>query len=164
MGRKAKDLTDLRFGRLTVTRREKNAPSGNLRWSCSCECGSEIIVDGCNLKNGSTRSCGCLRRELASKSLAQNKIAVTHGLTNSREYALWQRMRRRIKTNPRYAARGMYQPWFDQFEIFYTDLRFSIGLHPGAGWSIDRIKNDQGYFPGNIRWLTMDANRRRRKD
>lgn len=153
----------MQFGRLKVIRRAENAPSGNLRWTCSCDCGTEVVVDGCNLKSGGVQSCGCLRRELVRERLKNHKIALTHGLTDSREYTTWQSMRRRVRENPKYATRGMHQPWYDQFEVFYRDLQSSIGLHPGDGWSIDRINNEQGYFPGNVRWLTMDANRRRPK-
>ena len=30
-------------------------------WICECECGNVIIVCGANLRNGHTKSCGCLR-------------------------------------------------------------------------------------------------------
>jgi hypothetical protein len=36
------------------------------------------------------------------------------------------------------------------FECFAAD----IGNPPTASHSLDRIKNDQGYFPGNVRWAT----------
>jgi hypothetical protein len=42
---------------------------GNYRvgvfWLCECVCGKTISVAGRNLRKGSTRSCGCLRREVA---------------------------------------------------------------------------------------------------
>jgi len=57
----------------------------------------------------------------------------------------------------------MHQPWYDDFRIFYQYLIETIGPHPGPGWTIDRINNAAGYFPDNIRWLTTDANRRRKK-
>lgn len=51
-------LIGKRFGRLTVLRIE------NGRALCRCDCGKEKYVnDPRNLRNGFTRSCGCLRRE-----------------------------------------------------------------------------------------------------
>lgn len=41
-----------------------------------------------------------------------------------------------------------------------------IGRRPGPGYSIDRIENDRGYEPGNVRWATrvqqMENTRRTR--
>ena len=59
------DLTGQAFGKLTVLERADDyvSPSGRkfAQWQCKCECGKEIIVIGLNLKNGKTKSCGCLR-------------------------------------------------------------------------------------------------------
>ena len=59
------DLTGQAFGKLTVLARADDyvSPSGRkfAQWQCKCECGKEIIVIGLNLKNGKTKSCGCLR-------------------------------------------------------------------------------------------------------
>ncbi len=32
-------------------------------WECQCDCGEKAIVEGASLKNGLTRSCGCLNKE-----------------------------------------------------------------------------------------------------
>lgn len=76
MGRKAIDMTGMVFGRLTVLERVgsvhyrdgQSVPT----WRCRCECGNELIVRGISLRNGSTRSCGCLKEEL-SKARFQKK-------------------------------------------------------------------------------------------
>lgn len=60
-----KDLTGQRFGRLVVVSRDKNDRFGRSRWCCRCDCGEEKVIDIGNLKNF-TRSCGCLRKEIAS--------------------------------------------------------------------------------------------------
>ena len=39
-------------------RTDKN---GNAMWKCRCSCGNEIIVQGIKLRNGNTKSCGCVR-------------------------------------------------------------------------------------------------------
>ncbi len=61
------DLTGQRFGRLVVLGREGNArigKDGQYRpaWRCICDCGTECIVAGTNLRSGNTKSCGCLRK------------------------------------------------------------------------------------------------------
>ena len=72
--RAVQDLTGRRFERLVVLERvedyispcpygtHKNFP----RWRCLCDCGAVVEVLGHNLKEGATRSCGCLRRETSS--------------------------------------------------------------------------------------------------
>lgn len=67
------DLTDQRFGRLVVLRREGTYTNENdsyIRmpmWRCVCDCGNETVVIGNNLRQGATRSCGCFRREKRRK-------------------------------------------------------------------------------------------------
>lgn len=66
------DLTGQRFGRLLVTERvaDKYKPSGQrmTMWKCKCDCGNEAYACTSNLRRGSTKSCGCLQKEIASKS------------------------------------------------------------------------------------------------
>ncbi|WP_203651532.1 alcohol dehydrogenase [Secundilactobacillus yichangensis] len=61
------DLTDQRFGRLTVTGFAGSGKNGNALWRCRCDCGKEVIADGYLLRKGNTKSCGCLRRERGRK-------------------------------------------------------------------------------------------------
>lgn len=61
---KKRDLTGLKFGKLTVIKEIDPyiKPSGQreTRWLCKCDCGSELIeVIGYNLVTGNTYSCGC---------------------------------------------------------------------------------------------------------
>ena len=69
MSRGLIDLTGQRFGRLTVLERDGSYTlySGDSvpTWVCKCDCGTECIVMGRNLRSGATRSCGCLRREVS---------------------------------------------------------------------------------------------------
>lgn len=62
------DLMGQKFGRLTVIERAKNTKDGRAQWKCKCDCGNELIVRGKNLRNGSTKSCGCLQKERTSEA------------------------------------------------------------------------------------------------
>lgn len=64
----AKDLIGMQFERLTVIAREESQ-FGKARWLCKCECGNEVVVYGSDLKRGTTKSCGCLKNEMATKRL-----------------------------------------------------------------------------------------------
>ena len=67
MGMKALELTGKVFGRLTVCSREPKK-SKRTRWICTCICGAMVDVSTDNLIKGLTRSCGCLRKEIARKN------------------------------------------------------------------------------------------------
>lgn len=54
------NLTDQRFGRLTVLKEGDRTKAGNRRWICQCDCGNEKTVMQSNLRSGHTRSCGCI--------------------------------------------------------------------------------------------------------
>ena len=78
------DLTGLRFGRLLVLGlSSKKCKENSRHWSCLCDCGNEKVVLGKSLKNKSTRSCGCLRKETTSKNFSK------HGLRNHKLYDVW---------------------------------------------------------------------------
>lgn len=69
-----KDLTGLTFGRLTVIKQVEDyiyPKSGKheARWLCECNCKekNKIIALDSKLKNGTTKSCGCIQKEWASK-------------------------------------------------------------------------------------------------
>lgn len=55
-----KDLTGQVFGKLTVREYAGSNNHGAALWLCDCKCGGTKIVSANNLKNGYTKSCGCL--------------------------------------------------------------------------------------------------------
>lgn len=59
----ALNLSGQVFGRLTVQYRKGKTKCGNYTWTCLCECGQSTVVPGGRLRNGHTRSCGCLSLE-----------------------------------------------------------------------------------------------------
>lgn len=62
------DLTSQVFGRLTVlSLSSKRSKDGGIYFDCVCTCGNNKTVSSLNLRKGSTKSCGCLARELSSK-------------------------------------------------------------------------------------------------
>lgn len=65
--RKFVDLTGRIFGRLTVTAKAFTR-SKQWHWTCRCECGAEMVINGKSLKRGLTKSCGCLQKEIASRT------------------------------------------------------------------------------------------------
>lgn len=74
------DITGNKYGRLTVIQQDEKRKNNQINWKCVCDCGKkDVIVKGANLKNGRTKSCGCLQRELASVRMKKYN---TYDLTN----------------------------------------------------------------------------------
>lgn len=57
------DISGQKFGRLTVLKRVDGKKGKRGFWICKCECGNLHEVYGSVLRNGDTRSCGCLNDE-----------------------------------------------------------------------------------------------------
>ena len=62
---KFEDLTGKRFGRWTVVGPHE-IRGKKTYWRCLCDCGVERYVSAHGLNSGSSRSCGCLKSEVAS--------------------------------------------------------------------------------------------------
>ena len=53
--------------RITVLERDNNNKTKITKWICQCQCGTIFSADGTKIRNGWTRSCGCLQKETTSK-------------------------------------------------------------------------------------------------
>lgn len=83
------DLTGHIFGRWIVLSRADNSPSGQTKWLCRCDCGNSRAVFATTLRDGTSRSCGCLKRELAIKRLTIDITGRKYGrLTAIREIGI----------------------------------------------------------------------------
>lgn len=83
------DLTGQRFEKLVVVKRisSKKTPSGSTKifWLCQCDCGNQCVIEGNALKQGNTKSCGCI------KSFGEQKISALlqdYGIPFEREKIL----------------------------------------------------------------------------
>jgi len=148
---KVKEIGGQRFGRVVALNRVGFGP-GRARWNCRCDCGTEFITTGVDLRSGNTKSCGCYKRERLGAS------STTHGATRdgmSGAYRSWLSMKSRClrKGNNRfrhYGARGIAvcDRWLS-FENFLADM----GERPD-GYSLDRMDLNGHYEPDNCRWAT----------
>jgi hypothetical protein len=162
------DLRGRTFGRWRVLGWSHTDRRGATYWHCRCEDGVERAVRASHLVDGSSKSCGCLRREQCGN------MSRRHGLSRgpdgkvTRLYAAWTAMRQRCN-NPNHRFYYCYggredgsiavSERYEKVENLHADMG-----HPPDGLSLDRIDNNRGYEPGNIRWTTQaEQNRNKRR-
>lgn len=142
----------LTFVRLTGER----SADGHLLAEYACSCGNIAVAMQSRVKNGSTRSCGCLTKD--------TKPNLRHGHRKSRTYASWQAMLQRCRNSrnkdyPRWGGAGVKvcERW-TEFENFLADM----GQRPD-GKTLDRIDTLGNYEPGNCQWASLSEQQRNRR-
>jgi hypothetical protein len=101
-----------------------------------------------------SRSCGCKRLEYLTQA------ATRHGLSYSPEYRIWVSVFQRCY-NPKsekfhlYGARGIRVDRRFSGKHGFSNFIRCIGPRPTPQHSIDRIRVNENYKPGNVRWATV---------
>lgn len=148
------------YGKLTFVGDTGESRNGNRMGLFRCDCGREHHARINEVTRGHTRSCGCTHH-----------APIRHGLTKSTEFRTWASILQRCENSnnrsyENYGGRGigMWPGWRTSFPAYYAYMAANLGERP-PGMTLDRIDNDRGYEPGNVRWATrsvQNSNRRKR--
>lgn len=139
-----------RFGSWTAVRESLERRNGHTAWICRCDCGRDGIITATRLKAGRSSGCpSCVMTEHGHKKKGQP----------TPEYSCWRNMLARCfnekhESYKDYGRRGITVclRWQGSggFQRFIDDL----GVRPDPRLELDRIDNEKGYEPGNVRWAT----------
>lgn len=167
-GRKTIDLTGKVFGNWTVLGRDyENDKLGKIMWFCQCSCGNVRSVIGQALRNGTSTQCrDCWKKE--DKHTADSRRRINGKPTKT--YNTWDAIIHRCyypsqSSYKHYGARGikMCDEWKNDYFAFY-DYVSSLDRFGEPGMTLDRIDNEKGYEPGNVRWATRAQQNRHKRD
>ena len=154
---KFKNLTGLKFGKLTVIELDSSYTKKHKKWFCECDCGNFTSVFGTNLKQGVTTSCGCQSSRNNARELV--KVNTTHGLSRSKIYRIYHTMKNRCykkssKPYNDYGGRGkiICNEWLSDFESFQN---WAISNGYEEGLTLERIDVNGNYEPSNCKWITQ---------
>lgn len=157
------DLTGQRFGRLTVIKRVENNGK-KVMWLCRCDCGNETTVFSGYLRNGDTKSCGCLSKD----KLRERRFK--HGESRkTRLYRIWIGIRKRTSGK---ANEKRTKKWYTDKNIKmceeWSDFRNFRDWSNANGYddslTIDRIDGNKGYSPENCRWVDWKTQTRNKSN
>lgn len=161
--KKAIDITGERFSRLVVLGPVGQNRDKTIKWLCQCDCGNTPIIGTRALRAKTTFSCGCYHREWMSQQ------HTTHGYGQHPLYQTWHTIIRRCtwpnyKGYPSYGGRGITicDEWRDDVTAF-CDHVSRLPHYGKKGYTLDRIDNSLGYFPGNLRFATASEQSRNRR-
>jgi hypothetical protein len=143
---KIKNLTGLRFGKLTVISPADRNRSNQIQWNCLCDCGKKCVILSKCLLYGTTRSCGCLK--------TSNKYT---DKTMSSKLALFGKYKRSARDRG-YSFEINFETFmsFVQQDCYYcgeSSSHYFKHTRTKGGFfytGLDRIENEKGYESNNL--------------
>lgn len=159
------DLTGKIFGDWTVISFSHRDKKGEAYWSCACVCGRQKAVRGCQLKNGSSKSCGFshtititkekkLKGEYYISPPIKSLFSIYRGSALRRKlpFSLSLDFFNSIIQEPcEYCGRLPFQIYKDKSS--YIEIKYN---------GIDRVDNTKGYIEDNVVPCCGDCNRAKR--
>lgn len=150
---KAKNLEGERFGRLVaIERTSEESSNGSYIWLCKCDCGNEKTIPGCNLRRGTTKSCGCMKNEQLA-ALIKSGGGSIHGMKGTPVYKSWCSLLIRARSTDlkNYENVTVCDEWNPSAGGSFINFLNDMG-HPPEGYSINRIHGAKLYSKETCEW------------
>ena len=140
--RMKKDLTNQKFGRLTVVSFSHKTKNHHFVWKCKCDCGNYTNVLSTNLLNSGTKSCGCIVK-LPFGDAAFNSVYRSYkngAKRRSLEFAISKRYIKHLTKQNCYYCNSKPSMIKSKFDL-NGDYIYN---------GIDRVDNSKGYIEDNV--------------
>lgn len=137
-----------KIGLMTLVRLHEKVSYGANKWVVLCDCGKESVKSASDF----------WKLQACSYTCPLHKTRAVYPKNTKKERHAWLDIKSRC-FDPNHASYHLYGgrgitmcgEWADNFVAFYRH----IGPAPSRKHSVDRIDNDKGYEPGNVRWATQ---------
>lgn len=159
---KAGDIID----KVTIVGRAGSVQNGQhvvATWNVKCECGKEWTARSPHVRNARQRGNWQCRS-------CSNSMRDKHGIKNHYLKVTWRQMvqrcyNKKATSYKNYGGRGIdiYHEWLADPSLFVKWCDNVLGQRPD-GHTLDRIDNNRGYHPDNLRWadaITQNNNQSR---
>lgn len=141
------------YGKLLIIKKFRKCKcSGTKHYICKCMCGKYVLKNRSDILSGHTRSCGCLRKEVSTK---------THGMSDHPLYDTYRSMIRRCTIQNKHRNRtyierkiSITESWLGEYGVIKF-IEFISNKHPNfidlleQGYSLNRKDNDGDYTEEN---------------
>lgn len=157
--KRIKGLINKKFNKLKIISFVEKDHKSRLIFKCLCDCGNHNQIPEFAITSGHTKSCGCLQKEMVSRTNS------THRMTETPFYTSWMNLKARCN-NPNnsrynnYGGRGItYDPRWDDFLEFKKDMYFkyvyAVKHLKIKKPSIERKDVNGDYCKGNCEFIPM---------
>lgn len=145
------DLTGTKVGKWTVVSLGPKSKTST-QWNCKCDCGVEKLVRAAHLSTGKSTGCSACGR-------GHTKHGGAAGGVFTKKYKTWRSMKLRCCT-PSHQDYERYKGLLCEEWMEFKAFDEYMPEPPDDALTIDRIENDKGYEPGNVRWATWTEQHR----
>lgn len=152
MGKPRQDLIGKTFYRLKVIERHGSDPKAGTLWLCQCNCGNKIIVSTCDLNKGRVKSCGCLRKKIASERVNKENYLKKYQIKDTNVTLLNSKLSKANKSG----YKGVwYNKRINKYESYITfkKHKYHLGKYRDINDAIEaRKKAEKMLFDDFLKW------------
>ena len=149
-----------KYNYLTTLRKESyNVNQKSWNWLFRCECGNEKVINIAQVRNGSTKSCGCLKMKNLKHGTGTSHNNWKGKTPISATYINCVKKRSILKNLEYKLTESFLWNLFNKQKglCALSGLKLSIDNIDFTA-SIDRINSKIGYIKNNVQWVYKDIN------
>lgn len=153
------EILNTKFGLLTPVKCVGNdQKSRRTLWLCKCDCGVEKIFRSDCLRQGFSKSCGCVKKRKGSESASWKGVGSLTGQKWSNIHHGAKKRGLKFNISIEFAWNLLEK---QDFKCAISGLPIELSNQKNNDFSsasLDRIDSSQGYTEDNVWWVHRDVN------